>query len=180
MKTAQQRSWQFALGVAALFASAAQAAQPAPATRNVRTVSDPPFASAPVSDVRLSDCRGGFDLGGGLVASFGISRAIYINGNLVAHVSIDIPDLSHIDSAQAHALATLVNGVTLVRNGPGNFVDPAAFNRVTGAIAIQNTLNSQQIQALTTLDTTVRNLNQFNSLNLANTLQSALVNSRGQ
>ncbi len=180
MKTGQQHSWLFVLGTAVVFAGAAQAAQPAPTTGNARTTAVPPFASAPVSNARLSDFRGGFDLGGGLVASFGISRAIYINGNLVAHVSIDIPDLSHIDSAQANVLATLVNDVTLIRNGPGNFVDPASFNRVTGAIAIQNTLNNQQIQALTTLDTTVRNLNQFNSLNLANTLQSALVNSRGQ
>jgi hypothetical protein len=180
MKTGQQRSWLFVLGTAALFVGAAQAAQPASTMRNARTIPDPLFASAPVSNVRLSNFRGGFDLGGGLVASFGISRAIYINGNLVAHVSIDIPDLSHIDSAQANALATLVNGVTLVRNGPGNFVDPASFNSATGAIAIQNSLNNQQIQALTTLDTTVRNLNQFSSLNVANTLQSVLVNSRGQ
>lgn len=180
MKTGQRRSWLFALGVAALFAGAAQAAQPAPTMGSARTTADPLFASASVSNARLSDFRGGFDLGGGLVASFGISRAIYINGNLVAQVRIDIPDMSHIDSAQANALATLVNGVTLIRNGPGNFVDPASFNRATGAIVIQNSLNNQQIQALTTLDTTVRNLNQFSSLNVANTLQSALVNSRGQ
>lgn len=143
-------------------------------------MSDLPFASMPVSDARLSDFRGGFDLGGGLVASFGITRAIYINGNLVASVSVNIPDLTRIDGAQANALATLVNGATLIRNGPANFIDPASFNRASGAIVIQNSLNSQQIQALTTLDTTVRNLSQFNSLNLANTLQSALVNSRGQ
>ena len=160
-------------------AGSACAAQPDAAS--TAYAHDASLASAlPVSDAVLAQARGGFDLGNGLLASFGISRMVYINGNLVAHVSIDIPDLSHIDSAQASALATLVNGVTLIRNGPGNFVDPASFNKVTGAIAIQNTLNNQQIQALTTIDTTVRNLNQFNSLNLANTLQSALVNSRGQ
>lgn len=134
----------------------------------------------PVSDARLAACRGGFDLGGGLVASFGIDRAIYINGNLVASVSVNIPDLARIDSAQANALAMLANGVTLIHNGPGNFVDPASFNRATGAIVIQNTLDNQQIQALTTLNTTVRNLSQFNSLNVANSLQQALINSRGQ
>lgn len=139
-----------------------------------------PFTSMPVSDARLSDFRGGFDLGGGLVASFGITRAIYINGNLVVSVNVNIPDLTRIDGAQADALATLVNGATLIRNGPASFIDPASFDRATGAIVIQNSLNGQQIQALTTLDTTVRNLSQFNSLNLANTLQSALVNSRGQ
>lgn len=174
-----RRSWLFALGLTALFAATAQAAQPATLNR-APAMSGLPFASMPVSDGRLADCRGGFDLGGGLVASFGISRAIYINGNLVANVSVNIPDLARIDGAQASALAALANGVTLIHNGPGNFADPASFNRATGAIVIQNTLDNQQIQALTTLNTTVRNLNQFSSLNIANSLQQALINSRGQ
>lgn len=169
------RAWLSALAIEALYAGAAHAAGN-PATRTSAT----PFESAPVSDARLAECRGGFDLGGGLVASFGIDRAIYINGNLIASVSVNIPDLARIDSAQANALAMLANGVTLIHNGPGNFVDPASFNRATGAIVIQNTLDNQQIQALTTLNTTVRNLSQFNSLNVANSLQQALINSRGQ
>lgn len=167
-----------ALESAVLIAGAAQAAQPA-AVENVHATSGLPFTSMPVSEARLADCRGGFDLGSGLVASFGINRAIYINGNLVANVSVDIPDLARIDDTQARALATLVNGATLIRNGPGNFVDPASFNRATGAIVIQNTLDNQRIQALTTLNTTVSNLNQFTSMNVANSLQQALIRSRG-
>ncbi|MGN6789349.1 MAG: hypothetical protein ACTHJP_07455 [Rhodanobacteraceae bacterium] len=169
------RAWLSALAIAALYAGAAHAADN-PGARTAATA----FESVPVSDARLAACRGGFDLGGGLVASFGIDRAVYINGNLVASVSVNIPDLARIDSAQANALAMLANSVTLIHNGPGNFVDPASFNRATGAIVIQNTLDNQQIQALTTLNTTVRNLSQFNSLNVANSLQQALINSRGQ
>lgn len=174
-----QRSLAFAFCLAAVaFAGAARAAPPQ--AHGGRFAPSTPFGSFPVDNNRLASMRGGFDLGDGLVASFGISRAIYINGNLVAQVSVNIPDVSRIDRKQAEALATLVNGVTLIRNGPGNFVDPASFNRTAGAIVIQNTLDNQQIQALTTLDTRVRNLSQFSSLNLANTLQQALVNSRGQ
>jgi len=172
------RSWLCVLGIAALFAGTVHAAQPV-AVRNARTISNLPFASLPVSDGRLDDLRGGFDLGSGLVVAFGINRAIYINGNLVANVSVNIPDLARIDSAQAGALAALANGVTLIRNGPDNFVDPASFSRATGAIVIQNTLDNQQIQALTTLNTTVRNLNQFTLMNVANSLQQGLINSRG-
>lgn len=172
-----QRSWIFALCTAAVsFAGVARAAQP---HATGRAYIAPIFESMPVDNGRLATIRGGFDLGNGLVASFGISRAIYINGNLIAKVSVNIPDVSQIDRKQAEALATLVNGVTLIRNGPGNFVDPASFNQAAGAIVIQNTLDNQQIQALTTLDTRARNLSQFSSLNLANTLQQALVNSRG-
>lgn len=171
------RWWMVALGGTALFAGAVQAAQPAAV--DARTIRGLPFESMPVSDARLADCRGGFDLGGGVVASFGINRAIYINGDLVANVSVDIPDLARIDDTQATALAALANGTTLIRNGPGNFVDPASFSRATGAIVIQNTLDNQQIQALTTLNTSVRNLNQFSSMNVANSLQQALIRSRG-
>lgn len=173
------RWWMVALGNAALLAGAAQAAQPAVTGRSMQATSGLPFAAMPVSDASLADCRGGFDLESGLVASFGIDRAIYINGNLVANVSVDISDLARIDDTQAKALATLVNGATLVRNGPGNFIDPASFNRATGAIVIQNTLDNQRIQALTALNTTVRNLNQFTSMNVANSLQQALIRSRG-
>lgn len=169
------RAWSFALCMAA---SSAGAAQPA-ADFGMPAMQGAIFGQGAVSDSRLSNIRGGYDLGSGLVASFGIDRAVYINSNLVADINVEIPDLAHIDDAQANALATLVNGVTLIRNGPGNFVDPVSFDRVTGAIAIQNTLDNQQIQALTTLNATVRNLNQFRSLNLANTLQQALINSRG-
>lgn len=175
-----QRSWIFALCAAGvLCAGTTLAAQPQGEGR-APLAPAAPFQSVPVDNARLAEIRGGFDLGNGLVASFGISRAIYINGNLVAHVSLNIPDVAQIDRKQAQALATLVNGVTLIRNGPGNFIDPASFNQAAGAIVIQNTLDNQQIQALTTLDTRVRNLSQFSSLNLANTLQQALVNSRGQ
>lgn len=175
-----QRSVVFVLcSAAVLFAGAVRATPPQTMGR-VQVAPAAPFGSAPLDESRLEAIRGGFDLGNGLVASFGISRAIYINGNLVAQVSVSIPDVSQIDRKQAESLATLVNGVTLIRNGPGNFVDPASFNQAAGAIVIQNTLDNQRIQALTTLDTRVRDLGQFSSLNLANTLQQALVNSRGQ
>ncbi|MGH8117915.1 MAG: hypothetical protein ACREP0_03545 [Rhodanobacteraceae bacterium] len=166
------------MGAAAMAAGGAQAGQPVALTA-VRTASAP-FGTAPVGDSRLAAVRGGFDLGNGLVASFGITRAVYVNGNLVASISVNIPNLAQIDGAQANALAALANDVTVIRNGPGNFADPASFNQATGALIIQNSLDGQQIRALTTLDTTVRNLAQFSSLNIGNTLQQALVNSRGQ
>lgn len=171
------RTWTCLITAAAVFAGAAQAAHPAMAAVRADAAL---FGTAPVSDGRLAAIRGGFDLGNGLVASFGISRAIFVNGTLVASINVDIPDLAQIDSAQANALASLANDVTVIRNGPGNFADPAAFDRVTGALVIQNSLDGQQIRALTTLDTTVRNLAQFSSLNIGNTLQQALVKSRGQ
>lgn len=161
-------------------AGAAQAASPAVA----RAAAAPPTVQAhwspAVGDGVLAQVRGGFDLGGGLVAAFGIGRTVYINGALVASVRLSIPDLAQVDAAQASALAALAHGVTLVRNGPGNFVNPASFDHSLGAIVIQNSLDNQHIQALTTLDTTVKDLNLFNAMNLANSLQQAGVVARGQ
>lgn len=58
----------------------------------------------PVEQERLDDMRGGFDVGG-LQVSFGIERAVYINGALVVATSINIPDVSRITTDQATKLA---------------------------------------------------------------------------
>ncbi|BDU20754.1 hypothetical protein [Dyella sp. GSA-30] len=133
----------------------------------------------PVSDQRLEQMRGGFDLGSGIVASLGIDRAVYINGNLVTSTSINIPDISHISSAQATALAAVMNTANLVQNGPGNSVDPSTLSQARGATIIQNTLNNQQIQALTTLNVGTNSLNLFRAMGLQDSLQSALIGSQG-
>lgn len=132
-----------------------------------------------VSDQRLEQMRGGFDLGGGIVASLGIDRAVYVNGSLVTNTSINIPDISHINSAQATALAAVMNSVNLVQIGPGNSVDPSTLSQARGATIIQNTLNNQQIQALTTLNVSTNSLNLFRAMGLQDSLQSALIGSQG-
>lgn len=177
MKTKNVRAC--ALAAMASLACAAHA-EPPPAGNAEPAAASTLFGVAPASDSVLSAACGGYDLGNGLLVSFGISRLVYINGGLAANISVNIPDLSHMNAAQASALASLLHGVTLIRNGPGNFTNPAAFNGAVGAIVIQNTLDNQQIQALTTFDAHVKNLGMFNALNLGNTLQSALINSRGQ
>lgn len=139
----------------------------------------PLFAVAPVSDSRLMNIRGGFDLGNGLVASFGISRLVYINGNLVARTNVNLPDLSHVTGAEANALAAALGRVDIIQNGPGNNVMPGSINAAPGTLVIQNSLNNQQIQALTTINARVKDLTQFNAINLNNNLQSAINNSLG-
>lgn len=145
---------------------------------------EPPMAPAhwpaAVSEHRLDAVRGGFDFGRGLLASFGIERAVYINGNLVASSSVRIPDVAHVTPAQADALAAAVGTVNVIQIGPGNSFDPAALRQTGGATVIQNTLDNQNIQSLTTLDASVNNLNLFHSLNLQDSLQTGLVHSRGQ
>lgn len=58
----------------------------------------------PVGEARLDELRGGFEAAG-LQVSFGIERAVYINGDLVVSTSLTIPDVSRITAEQAGRLA---------------------------------------------------------------------------
>jgi hypothetical protein len=66
-----------------------------------------------------------------------------------------------------------VNAGALLQNGPGNVVQGGALPSLSGAV-IQNSLNNQNIQALTTINTTVNSLSMFKSFNIGTTLNSAL------
>ncbi len=128
---------------------------------------------SPVATDQLDKTRGGFDLPSGLAVSFGIDRAVYVNGNLVTQTSFNIPDIAHMTGAQAAALAA-ANSTTVVQIGQGNSVDPSILNQGMGATVIQNTLNGQHIQNMTTINTSVNSLNAFRTLNQFQGLQSAL------
>jgi len=79
----------------------------------------------PVSIARLDAVRGGFDLGEGLQASFGIQRAVYVDGNLVTYLNVTIPDIAHITAQQATSLAAAL-GTVNVQVGSGNTFDPSS------------------------------------------------------
>lgn len=82
---------------------------------------EPGVASwAPVSEARLDAARGGFDLGGGLVAALGLDRVVYVNGALVVSTHVDIPDVAHLTPAQAGALSSAINTASVVQVGAGN------------------------------------------------------------
>jgi hypothetical protein len=133
----------------------------------------------PVSADTLDDMRGGFDLGNGLMASFGIDRAVYVNGNLVTSTSFNIPDISHITTAQAAAMNSALGSVSLTQIGPNNTFDPTALGQTTAATVIQNTLNHQNIQSITTVNASVNSLNVFRQANFQNALQQAQLQSLG-
>jgi hypothetical protein len=87
----------------------------------------------PVAQERLDDLRGGFDAGAGLQVSFGIERAVIINGALVVATSLTIPDVSRISAAQATQLAAALGVAAGTGAGAGAAVSSAlAANPVTG------------------------------------------------
>lgn len=138
-----------------------------------------PLAGAAVSDRQLDSVRGGFDAGGGLLASFGIERATYINGQLVAHSQVSIPDVAHITAGQAQALALATSTVNVIQNGPGNVVEPRSFAPGSAATFIQNSLDNQNIQNLTTINATVNTLGAFRAAHLQESLQASAIQGLG-
>jgi hypothetical protein len=207
----------------------------------------------PVSHDKLDELRGGFDAGG-LQVSFGIDRAVYVNGSLVVSTSLTIPDIRAITAEQATRLAAAIQTATnvgavaqsavgsalagagigtngapgtssatagsasasasaaagqpgassasaglpttvigtatgavstngllaLVQNGSGNSALAGAQGNGlanTPATIIQNSLNNQSIQNLTTISTSVNTLAAFRAQVAASTLNSVLLRS---
>jgi hypothetical protein len=169
-------------GTVPALAPAAMPTAPAAALSQVVTgipATDDLAGWTPVSQETLDEARGGYDMGNGLMASFGIDRAVYVNGNLVTSTSFNVPDIAHMTPAQASAMQTALNSVTVTQVGPNNTFDPSSLGRNTGATVIQNTLNNQNIQSITTINTSVNTINAFRQANFQDALQQAQLQALG-
>ncbi|HET6782380.1 MAG TPA: hypothetical protein VFH12_00935 [Pseudoxanthomonas sp.] len=129
----------------------------------------------PVDPARLAEMRGGLMMPSGMVLSFGIERLVYVNGQLVASATLQIPDLGRMTADQASALAAINEG-RVVQIGEGNRIDPGASGN---ALVIQNTLDGQAISALTTLNVGVGTLGMLQEINTYDALHNALIASPG-
>ncbi len=94
----------------------------------------------PVAHEKLDDMRGGFEMPG-LQVSFGIERAVYINGDLVVATSINIPDVSRITADQAARLAATL-GPAIVASTNAAVANALAGNPVTADAAAAMNANT--------------------------------------
>jgi hypothetical protein len=158
-----------------------------------------------VSDRKLDTQRGGFFFGAGLEVSFGITRSVVINGELITETVLNIARMSDITPAWAARLREELQSLTLVQNGPGNtFVagsvpvasppraaTPAASGQASAATAssiagtatgtvIQNTLNNQQILHQTIINASSNSLGMLRLASLHSTLSESIRQSVGQ
>ena len=130
---------------------------------------------APIDPARLLDMRGGMKLASGLSLSFGIERLVYVNGELVASANINVPDISRMTTEQAQALADINRGM-VVQVGKGNRFDAGGAN---GGLVIQNALDGQDIQSLTTLSVSTDTLGMLQQINAFDALRNAQINVPG-
>lgn len=75
-----------------------------------------------ISDDQLDAMRGGFEAANGLQLSFGIERAVFINGELVAVTRLVLSNLPNLLNGGVASAQTVANAFTIVQNGPGNSV----------------------------------------------------------
>ena len=137
---------------------------------------------AAVDTASLDEVRGGFELeGSSLKFTIGIERAVYINGNLVATNVLNLKDLqsSAGGTSVAGALpAVAPSGALVVQNGPAgtNYVAPQVAQNPTATV-IQNSLNDQKIQNVTTINASVNSMQTVRAMSVANAIQYGIVSS---
>ena len=131
------------------------------------------------SDQQLDAQRGGFDAGSGLSVSFGIVRSVMVNGDLMHQTSFNLPDISQISPEQAQMASAAIAESGLIQIGPNNFANVGAMSeRLTGTL-IQNSLNDQQIQTLTIINTGVNSAGLLKAINNQTVLNDALMGAIG-
>jgi hypothetical protein len=130
-----------------------------------------------VSDQELDSQRGGFDLGSGLLVSFGITRAVFINGELATQTTLNFGQLDKITAGQAAELGRQLSTLNLVQNGPGNTVE-APISGMGGTV-IQNTLNDQRIANHTVINVQTNGMSMLKELNTAATINEGIARAVG-
>lgn len=157
------------LGLASLLISGLGQAQETPPSQ-----ADPRPIWWAVGDQKLSQLRGGFDLGSGLFVSFGISRAVYINNQLVTTTAFQTQGLDKLAQVQFAELARQLSAQPqVVQNGPRNTVDTGALT-LPLATYIQNTLNNQTIRTETVIQATTNGAALLRHMNLQSTINEAV------
>ena len=129
----------------------------------------------------LDEVRGGFELeGSSLKFTIGIERAVYINGNLVATNVLNLKDLQSTagGTSVAGALPAAPSGALVVQNGPAgsNYVAPLVAQNPSATV-IQNSLNDQTIQNVTTINASVNSMQTVRAMSVANAIQYGIVSS---
>jgi len=164
-----------ALSVALFLAAMALAAWPPPVGAD-----ELPGAVA-ATDQELSAMRGGFVTNEGLLVSFGIERAIYVNGILSTASSFTVSRVDGTNGLKYSASMPVgANTVKVLQIGPAgsNVFSPG---KIAGAMlpggftVIQNALNNQVVKNITTINASVTNMNLFRDMNLTSSIRQQMI-----
>lgn len=128
----------------------------------------------PVASSELELIRGGYLGGDGLEVTFGIERAVFINGILQATSTLNVPLLGS-ESSQALPDHLLSNAMIVRQNGVNNKIDIAGGQ--SGLFTfIQNSLDFAAIKNVTQINATVNVLDTYRNMNLRSLINQQLIN----
>ena len=137
-------------------------------------------SQVPVSDAELATMRGGFTTSDGLLVSFGIAQAIYVNGVLDSTNSFTVTGGTGANPMLQVASQMGNNGLRVVQIGAqgSNTFHPGTtpISGLPGSLTvIQNTLNQQVITNSTVINASLANMGLFRDLNLSNSLRQQMI-----
>lgn len=133
------------------------------------------FSGLLVDDDTLGGLRGGFETPGGLVLSFGIERVVLINGVLSSTTTLNVADLSQLAGGAAGPQGLPVGtSVGVIQIGANNSFDPAVLASGSFATVIQNSLDNQKIQTVTTINAQANSMDLLRAHRLGESLRDAL------
>lgn len=124
-----------------------------------------------VPESALDELRGGYEIPANLHASLRLERLVVANGEPIAHLAADVRDIGHMTVADAEALAHAA-GTLVIQGGPNNAFQLMELGPT--ATVIQNTLNDQNLVAVTTLDVQVNSLATFREMAFQDGLRDGL------
>jgi hypothetical protein len=128
-----------------------------------------------VSDEALGEMRGGFVADGGLQVSFGIDRAVYVDGNLVAQTHLEVNQLGELTgSSNAQTVPPVSAGVTVVQ-GNGSTVLQTIPLPAGVATIVQNSADGRQLQSITAVNAVANSLGLWHRLDVQAAVNEGLV-----
>lgn len=133
----------------------------------------------PVEAGVLDKMRGGFITVTGLEVSLGIERLVTLNGNVVAHTRLEIADVARLTEQQARQAHEALSSVNVVQSGHDNIAAQALASGLAGngATLVQNSLNGQQIDTRTVINSSVNSNGLLTSLNFLGSVGDAIARS---
>lgn len=142
-----------------------------------------PFGDAKVVAMNeLAETRGGFettDRGQTLRVSFGIERAVYVNGALVSTSTLALDGLNRLaevgppgSGTNARTAASTAN---VLVNGAGNAMSLSAAGLPAGALTLQNSLDNQQLGARTVVNAVVEGSSLLRATRLESMVREAAI-----
>ena len=129
------------------------------------------------TDPELENIRGGFVAGDGLEISFGIEKAVFVNGVLQAVSTLNLPGWGS-EQGQTLSDQVLSNMVVLRQSGNNNMIAPnLVANSPSGLFTyIQNSLDNAVIKNITQINASVNSLNMYRDMNLKSMMNQQLLN----